>query len=273
LTVADLRDCVDIWRRACADLSRLARGIDELAWGFPTDLPGWSVHDVVAHCAALECELAGDPPLAADIDADAPHIRNPRGVYTEHGVVARRGYGKQQLIDEFEDAVRRRGALLDTEPLDDPAGTPPITPGDIDWDWQTLLRNRIVDIWVHDQDIRRAVGKPGDQDTPAAAFVQDVFGRAMPYVLAKRAGAPPGTSMVVDITGPVPAVYAVAVDDNGRGAPVDATDLEPTVRLTMSTEIFAMLAAGRRNPAELPVAVDGDAALADRVVRDMVVTW
>jgi uncharacterized protein (TIGR03083 family) len=271
--VTDLRERVDIWRAACGDLAALARGVDKLAWDFPTDLPGWSVHDVMAHCSALECELAGDEALAADVDAEAPHIRNPRGVYTEQGVLARRGYTKSQLIDEFEDAVRRRAELLAAEPLDDPTGTPAITPGRIEWDWGTLLRNRIVDIWVHDQDIRRAVGKPGDQDTPAAAFVQDVFGRAMPYVLAKRAGASRGTTMVVDITGPVPAVYAVAVDDDRRGVPVDAADLEPTVRLTMSTETFAMLAAGRRTPTELPVTVDGDRALADRVVGDMVVTW
>jgi uncharacterized protein (TIGR03083 family) len=271
--MGQLRDRVEIWRSACSDLVALARSVDELSWDFPTDLPGWSVHDVMAHCSALECELAGDEPLAAEVDSAAPHIRNPRGVYTERGVVARRGYTKQQLIDEFEDAVRRRGELLDAEPLDDPRGAPPITPGRIEWDWGTLLRNRIVDVWVHDQDIRRAVGKPGDQDTAAAAFVQDVFGRAMPYVLAKRAAASPGTTMVVDITGPVPAVYAVAVNEDRRGVPIDAADLEPTVRLTMSTETFAMLAAGRRHPAELPVTVDGDAALADRVVADMVVTW
>jgi uncharacterized protein (TIGR03083 family) len=271
--VAGLRERVDIWRSACADVIALARGIDELAWDFPTDLPGWSVHDVMAHLAALECELVGDEPLAADVDAEAPHIRNPRAVYTERGVVARRGYSKSQLIDEFDDAVRRRAALLAADPLDDPTGTPPITPGRIEWDWGTLLRNRIVDIWVHDQDIRRAVGKPGDQDTPAAAFVQDVFGRALPYVLAKRAGASPGTTMLVDITGPVPAVYAVAVNDDRRGVPIDPADLDPTLQLTMSTETFAMLAAGRRAPTELPVTVDGDKALADRVVGDMVVTW
>ena len=271
--MTDLRECVDVWRAACADVVALARSVDELAWGFPTDLPGWSVHDVMAHLAALESELAGDEPLAAHVDADAPHIQNRRGVYTEQGVVARRGNSKNQLIDEFEDAVRRRADQLALEPLDDPAAAPPITPGRIEWDWATLLRNRVVDVWVHDQDIRRAVGKPGDQDTRAAAFVQEVFGRAMPYVLAKRAGASPGTTMVVDITGPVPAVYAVAVNDDRRGVPVDAADLEPTVRLTMSTETFAMLAAGRRTPTELPVTVDGDAALADRIVADMVVTW
>jgi uncharacterized protein (TIGR03083 family) len=271
--MSDLRDRVDIWRQACSDLVTLTRGVDDLSWDFPTDLPGWSVHDVMAHCSALECELAGDDPLPAEVDREASHVRNARGVYTEGGVVARRGYSRQQLIDEFEDAVRRRAALLADESLDDPAAMPPITPGGIEWDWQTLLRNRIVDIWVHDQDIRRAVGKPGDQDTPAAAFTQDVFGRAMPYVLAKRAQAAPGTTMVVDITGPVPAVYGVEVNEDGRGVPVDPDGLDPTVRLTTSSETFAMLAAGRRSPDELPVSVSGDTELAERVIHDMVVIW
>ena len=89
--MTDLRQRVDVWRSACADLARLARGIDAADWSLPSDLPGWSVRDVMAHCAAIESELAGDEPLAADVDTDAPHIRNPRGVYTEQGVVARRG--------------------------------------------------------------------------------------------------------------------------------------------------------------------------------------
>jgi uncharacterized protein (TIGR03083 family) len=271
--VTDLRQRVDIWRSACADLAGLARSVDAAAWSLPTDLPGWSVHDVMAHCAAIECELAGDEPLAADVDTESPHIRNPRGVYTEQGVVARRAYTQEQVIDEFADAVRRRSQLLAAEPLDDPEGIPAITPGRIEWDWGTLVRNRIVDIWVHDQDIRRAVGQPGDQDSVAAAFVQGVFGLALPYVLAKRAGASPGTTMVVDITGPVSARYGVVVNDGGRGVPIDPADLDPTVRLTMGTETFTMLAAGRRSPDELPVTVDGDAELAGGIIGQMAVTW
>jgi uncharacterized protein (TIGR03083 family) len=271
--VTDLRSRVEVWRSACDDLAALARDVDDTAWRLPTDLPGWSVQDVMAHCSALECELAGDEPLPADVDPEAAHIRNPRGVYTEQGVVARRGYSRLELVDEFEDAVRRRARLLEVEALDDPAATPTITPGGIEWDWGTLLRNRVVDIWVHDQDIRRAVGKPGDQDTAAAAFVQDVFGRALPYVLAKRAEAPPDTTMVVDITGPVAAAYGVRVDGDRRGVPVDPAALDPTLRLTMTTETFAMLAAGRRDPAQLPVTLDGDPDLARRVLDGMNVTW
>jgi uncharacterized protein (TIGR03083 family) len=264
---------VDIWRAACADFAAMARSVDDLSWDFPTDLPGWSVHDVMAHCAALESELAGDRPIPVAVDERASHIRNARGVYTESGVVARRDLSKQEVIAEFESAVERRATLLAAEPLDDPRGTPPITPGAIDWDWATLLRNRIVDIWVHDQDIRRAVGKPGDQGTRAAAFVQQVFGRALGYVLVKRADAPVGATLLVEITGPVAECYAVGVSANGRGEPIDTADLEPTARLTMTTETFAVLAAGRRTPDDLRVTVDGDADLADRVLRGMVVTW
>jgi uncharacterized protein (TIGR03083 family) len=271
--MSDLRNRVEVWQGACADLATLARGLDEPAWALPTDLPGWSVHDVLAHCSAIECELAGDELLPAQVDSDAPHIRNRRGIYTERGVVARRTFSAAQLLGEFEDAVRRRFAFLAEEPLDDPAARPPITPGDIEWDWGTLLRNRVVDIWVHEQDIRRAVGKPGGQTTAAAAFVQGTFGQALPYVLAKRAGAGPGVSMVVDVTGPVAAVYGVAVNGEGRGEAADPADLAPSLRLTMTTETFTMLMAGRRSPDELPVTIDGDADLADRVVGGMAVTW
>ena len=56
-----LRDLVDVWRSACDDFSALVQKLDELEWSLPTDCPGWSVQDVVAHAAALESEVAGDP--------------------------------------------------------------------------------------------------------------------------------------------------------------------------------------------------------------------
>src|SRR3954449_12320742 len=94
----ELRDRVDIWRSAAADLLALARALDADAWNLPTDLAGWSVHDVMAHCAALESELAGDPPLPAEVDRDAPHIQNDRAMYTEQGVVARRNRSGPDLV-------------------------------------------------------------------------------------------------------------------------------------------------------------------------------
>jgi uncharacterized protein (TIGR03083 family) len=249
---------VDVWRSACADFAELAHTLTPEEWRLPSDLAGWSVGDLVAHAAAIESELAGDEPLRVTIDKQAPHIRDGAGVYTERGVAARRDHDPSQVIAEFERAVERRTAILATEPLDDPTGDPPITPGRIGWNWQTLLRNRPLDIWVHEQDIRRAVGRPGGLDTAAATHVQGVFAAALPYVVAKKAQAPPGTTVTFDVTGPLPAVYAVEVDANGRGRAIDPSPDRPTLRFTLGTEPFTVLGAGRRDPDSLPVRIDGD---------------
>ncbi len=273
-----LRNLVEVWRSACADFAGVARSLTDDEWRLPTDLAGWSVGDVVAHGAALEAELAGDEPLRVTIDKQAPHIRDGAGIYTERGVVARRDRTREQVVAEFEDAVERRTALLAADPLDDPEGAPPVTPGRIGWNWQTLLRNRPLDIWVHEQDIRRAVGRPGGLDSPAAAHVQGVYAAALPYCVAKRAGAPGGTTVTFDVTGPLPAVYPVQVDPDGRGRAIQTSPNRPTLRFTLDTETFTILGAGRRDPATLPIRVQSDgsdsdtADLADRILSSLNVT-
>jgi uncharacterized protein (TIGR03083 family) len=167
--------------------------------------------------------------------------------------------------------------MLADEPLDDPEGTPPITPGRIDWNWQTLLRNRAVDVWVHEQDIRRAVGKPGDLASAGAAHVQAVFAAALPYVVAKRAEAPSGTTVTFDVTGPLPAVYAVEVDADNRGCAIEPSPDRPTLRFTLDTESFTILGAGRRDPDTLPIRIEGDGSahptLARRILDGLNVTF
>jgi uncharacterized protein (TIGR03083 family) len=270
--MTSLRDLVDVWRSACDDFSALAKGLDDFEWSLPTDCPGWSVQDVVAHAAALEAELAGDPPGDAQVDESTAHIKNERGIYTESGVLARRGSTPAQLVAEFDDAVQRRTAQLREEPLDDPDADPPITPGQAPWSWAVLLRNRPVDIWVHEQDIRRAVGKPGGVDSPGARHTQATFAASLPYVVAKRAQVAPGSTVVVDVTGPISAVYTVVVDSTGRGDLVDVEAEEPLARLTMNSETFTILGAGRREPAALAVKVEGDEDLAVRIMSLMCVT-
>ncbi|MFY9916721.1 MAG: maleylpyruvate isomerase family mycothiol-dependent enzyme [Nocardioidaceae bacterium] len=271
-----LRTLVDVWRGACADFAAVARSLSDTEWRLPTDLSGWSVGDVVAHCAALEAELAGDPPLRVEIDKSAAHIAGPRGIYTERGVVARRGRTPDHVIAEFEDAVERRTAMLAAEPLDDADAIPAITPGRSGWNWAILLRNRPIDIWVHEQDVRRAVGKPGDLDTVAAAHVQGVYGAALPYVVAKAAGAPPGTTVVFDVTGPLTGLYAVEVTEDHRGRPLAEVPDEPIIRFTLDTETFTMLGAGRRDPSNLPVRIIAGATapegLAARILTSLNVT-
>ena len=60
-----------------------------------------------------------------------------------------------------------------------------------------LLRLRIFDTWCHEQDIREALGRPGNPDSPAAAvFVSQVLD-ALPMIVVKRVGLEPGKVIMV----------------------------------------------------------------------------
>lgn len=83
---------------------------------------------------------------------------------------------------------------------DDP---PQVVPAGQPWDTTTLLRNRAFDAWTHEQDVRRAVGRPGNLDDPGARLAQLVLTGVQPYLVAKRAGAGPGQSVRLVVDGAV----------------------------------------------------------------------
>jgi uncharacterized protein (TIGR03083 family) len=265
--MSSLASYVAAWKSGAADVEELLRSLDDDDWSRPTDLPGWTVRDVAAHLAALESALAGDP--GPDVDVGAEGGTDLSSAYTQAGVDARADRTPQELVEEFTDAVLRRAAELDAHPPDDPRAKPPHDVGGVGWDWQTLLRNRVIDLWVHEQDIRRAVDRPGGLDTPGAQPVTQTFLGALPFVIGKRAEAEPGSSVLVVVDGH-PRGYAM--DDDGRCRPTDAVPEHPTVRLQMDTETLAVLGAGRRDPLMVDVAIAGDRGLGERILQSMAVT-
>ena len=64
------------------------------------------------------------------------------------------------------------------------------------------MRIRTFDCWLHEQDIRDAVGRPGGEDGAAAALALDEMTSAIGYVVGKKAGAPQGSRVRFDLTGP-----------------------------------------------------------------------
>jgi uncharacterized protein (TIGR03083 family) len=254
------------WRSTAADLQVLFAELASGDWSRPTQCPGWSVFDVAAHLAAIEAELAGEPPTSAGgWDGGPP---SPR--YTQAGVDARRGRSPDDVIDEFRAAVVRREASLVADPPD-PAAPAPMSAAGRGWDWETLLRNRVIDLWVHEQDIREATGRPGDLDTPGAQVTLASFSMALPYVVAKKAAAPIGTSVLFEVSGPFGFTRWVIVDDGGRGVVRDPQARRPSVSVTTDTATFARLCAGRI-PAADEVSIDGDPDLAARLLTSMNMT-
>jgi len=247
---------VDAWSDTAARVVTLCRELSAAEWSRPTDCPGWSVRDVVAHLAAIESELSGGVPTdgVGDEGTVSP-------AYTQAGVAARAGRTAGQLVDELAAAVSARG---DGRRVTPPRG--------LSWDLETLLRNRVIDMWVHEQDIRRAVGRPGGLDSPGARVTTTAFAMGMPYVLGKKVAPPPGTTVVWDVAAPTAVTIAARVGEDGRAAPVDPPPVDADAWLTMDTETFALRCAGRREPSELDISVRGDEALAAGVLAAMPLT-
>lgn len=262
---------IETWHTEAAELAALLRELDDSDWAKPTDLPGWNVRYVAAHAAHLESDLAGNPQQHVDVP-EAPHIKGLMGQYTEMGPLAREAMDHDQVVDEFEASVAKRYAMLQAKMPIDPKALGDGFAGLIGWSWATLLSNRPFDLWMHEQDIRRATGRPGGLESAAARHVADVFAKSLPYVVAKKVKARHGTTVVVDVTGPNSHTIAAKVGDDGRGVRLDEIPADPTVKLTLDFESWIILCGGRRTPDQVQVAVEGDEELAAKILANLGVT-
>jgi uncharacterized protein (TIGR03083 family) len=264
-----LAEYVDVWWQAINSFTALLEKIPPEQWSTPTDLAGWDVRAVAAHIAHLEGVLAGNPEETVDV-GEPEHVTGLMGLYTEQGVVARRDRTPDDLINEIRACATRRHTALVADPPTDGSAKPEAIFGGVGWDWNTLLRNRPLDVWMHEQDVRRAVGMPGGMDTRAAKHTADYLAESLGFVLAKRVGAPAGTTVVLDLEGSEPVAFGV--NEAGRGEQLAEPPAEPTVRLTMDRESFILLAGGRRAPEPGSIRIDGDERLGTQIVDTLAVT-
>ncbi|MBC6470716.1 maleylpyruvate isomerase family mycothiol-dependent enzyme [Actinomadura alba] len=236
-------------------------------WDLPTECPGWTVRDQVAHIVGVERMLLGDPPEEHTLPAELPHVRNDFGRLLEIAVDARRTTSPETVLAELRETLSRRlTALAAIDPrrqITSPDGRP--------GPYSRFMMFRAFDCWVHEQDIRRAVGRPGNLDAPAAERARHILGSGMPAVVAKRAGAGPGSSVIFKITGPPTFRSCILVGDDGRARWAEP-EPNPTVTLAMDWEAYMRLAAGRCAPTAVDIAIDGDHELAGRVLGNMTVT-
>ncbi len=254
-----------VWRsldEACSDLT-------EEQWKTPTDLPGWSVQDNLVHISAIESSILGRP--APDhTPPEYDHVKNEVGQRNEVWVDSRRSWPGAKVLDEFREVTGVRLAQLRAFTDADFAqeSWTPAGPGTV----RDLLPFRAVDSWAHEQDIRRALDRPGDLDSPVAEFALGRVVGAMPFVVGKKVHPPDGTTVVFDVTGSWRTTVAIGVE-GGRAKRLPASPADPTATLAMDAETFACLGMGRWDRAAVErrgrVTVAGDDALARNVVDEM----
>jgi uncharacterized protein (TIGR03083 family) len=260
---------VGLWWEAIDEFTTLLEELDEADWTRPTDLAGWNVHALAAHTAHLESVLAGGPEETVDVGLPE-HVTGLMGLYTEQGVVARRDRTPDELINEIRSATTIRHTELLADPPDDATAVPERIFAGIGWSWDRLLRNRVVDVWMHEQDVRRAVGRPGNLDTGPAKHTADYLGEAFGVVVGKRVAPPTGTCAVLAVAGSP--TRAVEVDESGRAVTLPDAPTAPDVVLEMDREAFIVIAGGRRWPDDKTFSVLGDAELGRKILDAMAVT-
>jgi uncharacterized protein (TIGR03083 family) len=261
---------VDMLEAVWRSMAELGASLDETAWKAPTECPGWTVQDNLVHITALERFSMGDPLPAEEVPDDLPHVKNDIGRSNERWIESRRAWSGADALAEFVTTTEARIAGL--RELDDDGfaadSWTPMGPGTV----AALLGFRIFDSWVHEQDMRRAVDRPGDLDSDAARFSTGMMLDVLPYVVGKKVGAPEGSTVVLSLSGPIDATRAVVVTD-GRARPLDPVPDDPTVAVTLGSDAYARLACGRTDPDEAlvtgVVAIDGDVDLGGAVVREL----
>lgn len=262
-------DLVTMLLATWSSLDAMLGALDEPQWKSPTQCPGWSVQDTVSHLIATERLLAGDPSTTHRA-TDLAHTRNPIGEWNEHEVDSRRNLSGAAVLAEWREVVQRRTATLRalneddfTRPMNTPTG-----PGTL----ASFLELRVMDCWVHEVDIRRALGLPTASDEASAMHAMRRFARSMQIVVGKRVAPPDGTILQFDITGRAAWRFGVAVRER-RAELLAGTEptVTPTATLTMDSDVFTQLACGRRTwtPRDGDVAVTGDRQLAESVLAAM----
>lgn len=252
---------VELLATTWTSIDELCSSLTEDEWKRPTGCPGWSVQDNVSHLVDFEAFALGRPRPDHQV-ADLGHTRNDMGKGNEVGVDARRRLPGAEVLAEYREVTAARldqlRALRDTD-LDAEAMTP-IGPGTV----RDLLTLRVMDTWSHEQDIRRALGRPGHVDGPVVAHSVEYFSRFLPFAVAKLAGAPDGTTVVFHVGDLSP--FAVVVDD-GRGRALEPSPAEPTVVVRTDPGTFQALVGGRSDADASRVEVAGEVELGRRIVE------
>ena len=267
-THVDKQRTVDLLRQEFAAIRSLCSGLTADQWATPTCLPGWTVHDALSHIVGTEAMLSGEEPPAVDT-SHLGHMANAIAESNELWVEAMRPLSGDELLARFDQVTGGRLEALGA--MDQAAfDAPSWTPAGRDETYGRFMRIRHYDCYMHEQDIRAALGRSPRADPADLASALDEVETGLGYIVGRRAAMPEGSRVQFDLSGPIARTYRVAVD--GRAKVVDSFDGPPTLVVEMPATLFLRLTGGRHDgqpPADAGLLVHGDQQLGSRLVENL----
>lgn len=239
--------------RAADAFHGLLSTLDEQDWKTPA-LRGLDVQGLVGHLIGVEADvqrgLARDPAVA-----DARHVES-----TQAWAVRQASRCPVLTRDDWRRAADRTLELArSAEPARPDGGCDArIAVHGMRLPLQALLVVRAFELWVHENDIRRAVGRPPSvPDPPVLRLMSDLAARMLPYAAA-RTGLRGPVDVHLVLTGPGGGTWDIAI---GGDSPTPAA-----VAIVADAVGFCRLAANRVSAADLDLHITGDSGRAAGVL-------
>ena len=248
------------------ELMRLLRGLDAAEWRKPTACALWSVKDIVAHLLDTCYRRLSFGRDGMDSTPDRPinsygDLVGYLNQLNADWVKAMRWMSPpvlMDLLDRAEPELHRYLASLDPEA---PARFGVAWAGEeSSLNWFDLGRE-YTERWIHQQQIREAVGAPLLSDPVWLHPALDIFVRALPFTY-RTVTAGPGATLSLEIIGPAGGVWTLAQADEGwslfTGSPP-----EPSTRVTLGQETaWKLFSKGlTADQARHSIRIEGDASL------------
>jgi uncharacterized protein (TIGR03083 family) len=202
-----------------SELMTLLRGLQPGDWRLPTACALWSVKDIVAHLldTCLRRLSFGRDGLSAAPDrpissyADLVEYLNHLNA---EWVAGTRRLSPQVLMDLMDLAAPQVHAYFESLDPHAPAKFGVAWAGEeSSANWFDIGRE-YTERWLHQQQIREAVGAPGLTGRSWLHPALDVFARALPFTY-RAVEAPAGASVVVEIQGEAGGIWTLAREDAG----------------------------------------------------------
>jgi uncharacterized protein (TIGR03083 family) len=120
-----------------------------------------------------------------------------------------------------------------------------------------LLVLRSFELWIHEEDVRRAVGRPlADPDGEVLARMVEVAVQLLPFGTSAAGRGGPGRTARLVLTGPSGGTFDVNLDGAPEVRPADA-------RVVIDAASFCRVIGNREDAAAAGALVTGDAEVAD----------
>jgi uncharacterized protein (TIGR03083 family) len=269
-------DLVELFPGLHLELTRLLRELSADDWTRPTACALWSVKDIVAHLldTALRrlsfgrdrLDAAPDGAIASYADLVAYLNR-----LNAEWVVAARRLSPRLLIDLLDRVEPELHAFFRSLDPEAPAAFGVAWAGEErSPNWFDIGRE-YTERWLHQQQIREAVGAPGLSGRAWLYPALDIFVRALPFTY-RKVDAPTGRALVLEIRGEAGGAWTL-VRSPDRWRLFVGSDAAAAARVRLDQEAAWKLFSKGLSPNEAQerIRIEGDLALGQPVLGSLAV--